>query len=141
MALILTSIGLGELHADGVPVDVQHGPQGAAGVDAAEEQALLLPVDAVVHVPRACGVEEEQDVVGGVALAQGLGPVARLVGQVGAGVAGEVDAADGRRVHAGEAEAQDARPAGVGLHKANVNLGKVRILRLKKHHCDCTEER
>ena len=118
----LTSVGLGELHPHSVSVDVQHGPQRAAGVDAAEEQALLLSVHAVVHIPGPGCVEEEQDVVGGVPLPQCLGPVAWFVGQVRACVTGKVRSTYCRRVHAGETKAQNAGPAGVGLHKANVHL-------------------
>lgn len=68
-----------ELDRGGVPVYVDEGPERAPGLDAAEEDALLLAVDAEVDVARRGHVVEEDGVLAAEALGQGLGPVAGLV--------------------------------------------------------------
>lgn len=98
-----------ELDGRAVAVYVDYGPQGSPGLDAAEEDSLLLAIDAEVDVAGRRDVVEQDGVALRETFSQGLGPVARLVSQVGTGVPGQ-PAAEVYRVVAREPEAYDAAP-------------------------------
>lgn len=98
-----------ELDGRAVAVDVDYGPERAPGLDPAEEDALLLAVDPEVDVASGGDVVEEDRVALGESLGQGLGPVAGLVRQVGAGVTGQ-SAPQVYRVVAREPETYNSAP-------------------------------
>ena len=122
MTTLLTCIGMGKLHTDCISIDVQHCPHWLVCGHAAEEEPFLLAIHAVVDVAGTVHAEVQQNIASRVALAQGLGPVAGLVGEVRAGIARQIWTTQCRWVHTGEAEPKNAAPARVGLHKLHIHL-------------------
>ena len=78
-----------ELHGGAVPVEVDHAPERLAGVEAAEEEALVGPIDPVVDVSPGSEVVVDQSVGLRVLLRQSLRPEPGLPREVGTGVLGQ----------------------------------------------------
>lgn len=92
-----------------VSINVYQDPEGPPRFDAAEEDAFLFTVDAEVNVSGRVDVVEQDGVLAAEALGQCLCPVARLVGEIGAGILRET-VAEGAGVVVGEAKADNAAP-------------------------------
>jgi len=116
------TIRVDELDRRAVAVNVNDRPQRAAGLDAAEEEALLLAIHAKVHVAGRRDVIEEHRVPFGEPLGERLSPVAGLVCQIWTRVSRQA-APQVDRVVAGEAEADHAAPIVGDLQKLDADLG------------------
>ena len=104
-----------------VAVHVHQPPQLAAGVHAGEKDALVLAVHAKHHVTAVGNVVVHHAVLVGKLFGQGLGPETGLVGEVGAGVLGQV-AGQQPRVHGREPEPDGAGPVLGLFHEADENF-------------------
>lgn len=111
-----------EFDGRAVSVDVDEGPQWLSDDDAPKKQALVLSVYGVHHAPVATHVKAQYVPLQGKPFGQSLGPVAVLVGKVGAGVPGQTGSIDGRGVVRREAEPQHPAPTRGDLGKPQDDL-------------------
>lgn len=65
-----------------VAVNVDHDPEGGAGVDAGEENALVVPVHVEDHVAAGREMEGEEDAHVNVSLGKSLAPKSRATSQI-----------------------------------------------------------
>ena len=79
-----------DLYHMAVAIHVDEPPELPPGVHAREEHPLVLAIDPEHHVPAPCDVIIHHRVLVCKLLRQGLGPEAASVGEVGAGVLGQV---------------------------------------------------
>lgn len=115
------TIRIDELDRGAVAVDVDNRPKRTPGLDAAEEEALLLAIDAKVHVAGRRDVVEEYRISLRESLGKRLSPVTWLIRQIWTRVprqtAPEID-----RVVAGEAETDHAAPVVRDLQELHADL-------------------
>lgn len=115
------AVRIDELDRGAVAVDVDDRPERATGLDAAEEEALLLAIHAEVHVAGRRDVVEEHRVPLREPLGERFSPVARLVRQIRTRVPRQT-AAEIDRVVAGETETDHAAPVVGDLQELDANL-------------------
>lgn len=117
----MLAIRVDELDRGAVAVNVDDGPERAPGLDAAEEETLLLAIDAKVHVAGRRDVVEQYRVSLREPLGERLSPVPWLVRQVRTRVprqtASQID-----RIVAGEAETDHAAPVVGNLQELDADL-------------------
>lgn len=109
------------MNSSAVPIDIYKSPEGRPRVYSRKEQTLILSIDAEVNIASGVHVVVQYVVFLAESFAQSLGPVARFVGEVRAGVFGE-RMGEGRGVVGGEAKADDAAPAVGDLDEAKADL-------------------
>ncbi len=87
--IIQTPAHVHKFNGRAVAVQIDEAPERLPRVNAGEEDPLVAPVHAEVDVAVGREVVVDERVGLGVALGEGLGPVAGLPGQIGAGVLGQ----------------------------------------------------
>lgn len=115
------AIRIDKLDGRAVAINVNDRPQWTASLDAAEEEALLLAIDAKVHVAGRCDVIEEHRIPLSEPLGEGFSPVTGLIRQIRTRVSWQT-ASQVDRVVAGETETDHAAPIVGDLQKLDADL-------------------
>lgn len=115
------AIWIDKLDRGAVTVDIDDCPERTPGLDAAEEETLLLAIDAEVHVTGRCDIVEEHRVPLREPLGERLSPVAWLVRQIRTRVSRQTTPQIDRIV-AGEAETDHAAPIVGDLQELHADL-------------------
>lgn len=110
-----------KLHCSCVSIDIHQGPQWGPSVDPTKEHPFLFTVDAKHDVSIPGDVIEENVVDIGKPLGQGFGPVAGFVGQIWAGVAGQLAGVHSCWVMRRESKPNNTTPAGGHRSKLQVD--------------------
>lgn len=89
LLLVHVNARVEKLNARAVAIDINDSPEQATRIDARENDALLLVVDAIDDITGIVHIVVEYVVLLAVLLVQCLGPESRTVGQIGACVFGQ----------------------------------------------------